>query len=1052
MLWLDLEKLDVKGRICYDWQDISLLGEKDGRNSINFVGERRLCFKPWAFFIVLRTLFRLNRVRSVYQRMKKLLTILAGLLSAFTMAFAQSGNTLTMTLTDATTGEPVGFATVSLTKPNATKPYKYALSDGEGKVSIDKISRGNYVLKAEIMGYKTYSQDVEISGSLNLGTVKLDQDRQTLDAASVSATGNPIVVKKDTIEYSASSFKTSENDMLEDLLKKLPGVEVSEDGTVTANGETISKITIDGKTFFLDDPQIASKNIPAKIIEKVKVVDKKSEQAEFTGIYDGEEETVIDLSIYKGMMDGWFGNLIAGAGHDVKEKATGTDLASDSGDWRYQAGGFLGNFKDKSQISIILNGNNTNNRGFNDLSGSMMSGMRGGGGGMGGGQGGWGGRNGITTSWMGGLNGVFNLFDDKMELGANYLYNNSSQYVEENSRQTTYLDNYNLIYNTSGASTTNSDGHRFGVRLDHKFSDNTSILFEPQFNFGKGDFTEFSEFSTLTETDGVTSNTNEGFTNTMGTNDNWTANGFLLLRQRLGKSGRTLSFNMYYNISDNETNGFNQSLTRTWDEFENPTDSIVNQRYDQTQNTNTINGRLTYTEPLGGGFFVEGSYQYSWNKTTSTKNTFDSGSVGNFDIDDHPYSYSGETPNSVYSSSIENRYINQRIGANLVYQNEKLNVQGGISANPTNTRNETTSGGVTQDPYESKVINWAPQAMLRYEINDNTSLRGFYFGRSSQPSVSQLMKVPDNTNPLSVSFGNMYLEPYFNHDIRLNFRHTNKETFFSINADLDGGIVKNPIVNAQWYGSNGVQYSIPVNGKDSYDVGLRLFINSPIAKSNFSVFNMTRVAFANSSSYVADSSIDMSPYYSDESYDATDFDADKFIEDFGTLGFTLNKLQTLSVTERLRLTYRNDFVELTAGARTRISKSWYTIASQSTDMTFSNQLNASMNWTLGTWAIVGDLDYNWYNGYTTEQDDEFILNAKITKNLGKKFVLALNAYDIFNQSKNLSISDSSNYHTETLNNTLGRYVVLTLTYKFGTFSGGNRRGMGGPMGGPPPGR
>ena len=526
--------------------------------------------------------------------LKKFITFVAGIVSAFSLAFAQSGGMLTLSLTDSSTGEAVGFATVSLTKPGSQKPYKYALSDIKGKAVIEKVAPGKYVLKAELLGYKAVTKGIEVKGKLDLGVVNMDPDKQTLDAASVSATGNPIVIKKDTIEYNASSFKTTDNDVLEDLLKKLPGVEVSEDGTVTANGQTISKITIDGKTFFLDDPQLASKNIPAKIIDKVKVVEKKSEQAEFTGIDDGNDETIIDLSIQKGMMNGLFGNVMAGAGHDVRKQVSGSELSTGNGDWRYQGAGFLGRFTDKNQLSVVLNGNNTNNRGFNDLAGSMMQGMRGGGGGMGRGSRGWGPGNGITTSWMGGLNGNTSLFDGKMDLGGNYLYNNNETYVEEESRKITYLDDYNLIYNNKGSNTTNSDGHRFGVRLEHKFSENTSILFQPQVSFGQGDFNEISEFSTLTERGGVTSRTNDGFTSNTGSNDNWRTNGFFLFRQKLGKAGRTLSFNARYNFSGNETNGFNQSLTRTFDEFETPSDSIINQRFNQNQDTKSLSGRLTY--------------------------------------------------------------------------------------------------------------------------------------------------------------------------------------------------------------------------------------------------------------------------------------------------------------------------------------------------------------------------------------------------------------------------------------------------------------------------
>ncbi|MDY0168452.1 MAG: hypothetical protein RBS80_18025, partial [Thermoguttaceae bacterium] len=207
-----------------------------------------------------------------------------------------------------------------------------------------------------------------------------------------------IIVKKDTVEYQASSFKTTDNDMLEDLLKKLPGVEVSSDGTVTANGKTISKITIDGKTFFLNDPQLATKNIPAKIVEKVKVLEKKSDEAEFTGINDGNEETVIDLSVMKGMMNGWFGDVAAGGGYDLRnavsdEESAIANQSTISNKPRFQASGIVARFTEDTQLSFVGNANNTNNRGFADMAGSMMSGMRGGRGmgGMGGGMGGGGG-------------------------------------------------------------------------------------------------------------------------------------------------------------------------------------------------------------------------------------------------------------------------------------------------------------------------------------------------------------------------------------------------------------------------------------------------------------------------------------------------------------------------------------------------------------------------------------------------------------------------------------------------------------------------------------
>ena len=970
-----------------------------------------------------------NNLRSLFLR-----TFAASLALFLSMtAFAQGSFSIKLRLVDSNTAEPVAFATVSLTEKGQTKALKYVLSDSEGAAEIVKVKKGTYVLKAELMGYHPYQQEISVVKDVNLGDVKVEEDVKILDAASVSAVGNPIVVKKDTIEYMASSFKTSDNDMLEELLKKLPGVEVESDGSITANGETIKKITIDGKTFFLDDPQLASKNIPAKLIEKVKVVEKKSDQAMFTGIDDGEEETIIDLSMKPGMMQGWFGNVMGGGGHDVP------GANSDMNDWRYQGAAMVGRFTDKSQISVILNGNNTNNRGFNDMAGSMMQGMRGGGGGMGRGMGGWGGNNGITTSWMGGLNGAFTLFDDAMDLSGNYLYNGSIKEVMEESSKITYLDDGSrLLNNQNGADRTMTQGHRIGVRLEHEFSENTSILFEPQVNFGSGSYNEYSDFETYTEKGETRNLTNEGYTKNSGANDNWSTSGFLLFRQRLGKAGRTLSANVRYSFSNNDMNGFNNSLTTVLDaETGAKTDEKVDQRFDQNSKSASLNGRVVYTEPLAKYLFLEANYQYGWSRNTSFKNTFD---VLTGDLDTR------------YSNEILNRSITQRAGLNFSYQKDKFRAQLGASVNPTDTYNKTTG----HDEYNSKVINWSPQAMLNYEFNDNSNIRFFYFGRSAQPSTSQLLPVPDNSNPLSISLGNPNLNPYFNHSIRGTLGYTNKKTFTSVNARFGASLVEDAITSAQWYDKAGVQYSIPVNGPGTGSADLRVMVNSPFGKSGFSIFSMSYGRYNQSTSFIGTGALDTEKYYNAEE---ASFDYAEFGRDYADIAqssdFVNNKTQTVRFTQRLRLTYRNDIVELTLGGRTRMNKSWYTMENSKLNATWNNQVDGSMNWTIpGGVNLIADVDYNWYNGYTTEQEDEVILNAEITKLLFKnKCTLALKAYDILGQSKNLSVSDSANYHLETRNNTLGRYIILSLTYRFGNFGGANGRGgHGGGPGGPGGGR
>ena len=959
-------------------------------------------------------------------------------------AYAQGSFTVKLKLIDAKSAQPLGFATATITPKGESKAARFVMSDENGVAALNKITKGTYVVKVEEMGYKTFEQEILVDKNIDLGEVKLAEDIEVLDAASVSAVGNPIVIKKDTIEYTASSFKTSDNDMLEELLKKLPGVEVGSDGSITANGETITKIMIDGKAFFLDDPQLASKNIPAKIIEKVKVVEKKSDQALFTGIEDGDEEMVIDLSIKKGMMDGWFGNMMAGGGRDIPGGR------SDMNDPRFQGAAMLGRFSDNSQISVILNANNTNNRGFNDIAGSMMQGMRGGGMGMG--MGGWGRGNGIATSWMGGLNGSFNFFDDAMELSGNYLYNGSDRFVEESTSRITYLDDKgSYLHNlSSGTNTTFSQGNRFGLRLDHKFSENTSILFQPQINFGMGRYSEHSVFSTDRYADGKTTKTNDGFTDSMGDNKNWSTSGFLLLRQRLGKPGRTMSANVRYSFSNNEMIGYNQSLTRTDVDMDDKWDAnpeLVNQLIDRKSKSASLSGRLVYTEPLAEHLFLEANYQYSWSRNVSVKDVFNSGNLaealGN-NVTSLKYEEIGATPDETYSSDILNRSITQRAGVNFSYQTEKFRAQIGAAANPTDTYNKTNG-----EEYTSKVINWSPQAMLNYEFNDNTHIRLFYFGRSAQPSTSQLMPVPDNSDPLNISLGNPYLEPYFNHSIRANFGYTNKQTFTSVNARFGASKVQNGITNAQWYDQDGRQYSIPVNGPGTGSVDGRVMINTPFGGSDFSIFSMTNARYNESTSYIGKGTLKSDEYYNAE---AATFNYDKFHADFPVMEdasdvFTSNKTQTLSFTQRLRFTYRNDFVELNLGGRTRMSKSWYTLENANAQATWNSQVDFSMNWTIpGGFNIISDADYNWYNGYTTEQEDEIILNAEITKLLFKdKFTLAVKAYDILGQSKNLSVSDASNYHLETRNNTLGRYIIFSLTYRFGDFGQMNNRG-GGPGG------
>lgn len=959
-------------------------------------------------------------------------------------AFAQSRSNVTVVLKDSSNDEAVGFATVSITKKGAETALKYALTGSDGKGTIEKIPAGTYTFKAEMMGYVTSSKEITLEGKdLDLGVYKLDPDKEVLDAASVSAVGNPIIVKKDTVEYNASSFKTTENDMLEDLLKKFPGVQVDADGSITANGEKITKIYVDGKTYFMDDPTLASKNLPAKIINKVKVVKKKSDQAEFTGIDDGEEETVLDLSVKKGMMNGLMGNLRAGAGHDLPKGESVLD------DTRYSGNLFLGNFSSGKQYSVIGNVNNGNNIGFGGFGGQMM---RGGGG--------FGNGGGITTSYMIGANAGYDLFDNKMETNGNYSFNGSKNDTKSNSitRQTSPENTYGLVTDNNNVSNSKSNSHNIGVRIEHNFSKKSSLIFEPQISFGNSNSNSIQKFAesigTAQYTDLALSQ--DGFSSSLGDSKRVSASGRLQYRQRLGIPGRTLVLNGNFSYSNNDNDGFNQSLTNRYnsaDEVLNST-NIINQRTSNKSNSTSLTARATYTEPLGNNFYVEGNYSLSWSRSKSDKYSWDSGAVDGFSVTNLIYNPVGEVLNDAYSNSILNENLTQQIGVNMLFQGEKLRAQVGASLNPQRLHNKTEKLVAPIDTTYS-VLNWSPQARVDYDVNDNLNLRFNYRGRSSQPSVSQLIPVLDNSNPISQSLGNPYLKPSFSHNLSANFRYSNRQNFSSFNLSVSGGFSQNPIVNATWYDLKKT-FSMPVNGPTSSNFNAFFFGNLPIAKSNFSVSTVTSVSTNKSSNFRADA-IGTEKYY-----DGQEFDYLAFRTDFPDLNksslFFRNDTKSFNASEDLTLTYRNDALEVRGGGNVRWSKVDYSRSSATNQFTKDYGIEGSVTW---SWDLTGlsfksDINYRWYNGYREPRKSENILNAEISKLIfHKQATVSINIYDILGQTRSVRISNGEKY-VRTESNTLGRYIMASFTWRFGSFGGGRggaRGGMGGgPMGPPPGGR
>ena len=925
---------------------------------------------------------------------------------------------------DAESGEPIEFATVSLYDEAKKETTTYALTDTKGAVEVKKVKPGKYTLKSELLGYEAFKDEIEITNNdIDFGTIKMKVEVTYLEGATVTGVGNPIIIKKDTIEYNAAAFKTTDSDMLYELLKKLPGVEVSSDGTITANGKTIDKITVDGKTFFMDDPQLAVKNIPAKIIEKVKVLEKQSEEAEFTGINDGREEYVIDVGVKQGMMNGWIGNLSAGVGSDLRlgnEIPEGKTF-SDVNDVRFTGNAMIARFGSSDQIAIIGNGNNANNQGFGG--GGMMMG---GGMGRGGGRGGMGG-GGIRTTYMIGANASHTWGDDN-ELAGNYRFSGNNNLIENQSHKITFLQNgTSILSDEAETNRTTQYSHGGSVRLEWDITPNTSIVFEPQISYSYGDFLQESDF--LTDNGNIdgsvsTAKVNDGYTKNFGDNDALSTSGSFLFRQRLGKAGRSLTLNMNYSLSKNNTDGFNQSITNIYKNNVLDSISAVDQFYNQLSNSQNVGGRLTFTEYLGSDFFLQANYSLNYRNSVSTKDTYNKDAAGQYTAKD-----------IMYSNEVINNSLEQNIGANLMRQTDKLTLSVGASVIPSKSESKTTYNGKTTT-IPQNVLNWSPNARIQYEISDYSDLRINYNGRTSQPSVNQLNPVEDNTNPLSINRGNPDLIPSFNHNMNVEYFKSNPAKFASMNVRIGGNYTKDGIVNGTWtVPQTGVTYSVPMNaGRGSYSLNGNFTYNSPIARSDFSVSTFTNGSFSSSVSYVGNP--DKLDPNSASSY-------------LNKANYNENIYNTINLSETLRFTYRNDYIEAIIGGSTNYRKSYYSTTSANIKPTWDNAVTASFNATMGNTNFVTNANYNFYYGYSEGYNQpKLIWNASLLQTiLGGRATVSLQINDILNQSKNITRQITDNYILDSSSNTLGRYFLVSFTYRFGTFGGQRNGGFGGGFGG-----
>lgn len=738
----------------------------------------------------------------------KRFVLFIGLLLIGVSIFAQNNGRITGKIVDQETKEPVAQANVRILHQKDSLYLNGVASDQEGNFAIS-VPYGNYIIHVTYVGHHDLFRNVTISNTnrtANLGSVELGTDNILLDAAVVTAKAAEIVVRGDTVEYNADSYKVAESAILEDLLKKMPGIEIDSEGKITVNGREIKKIMVDGEEFFSTDPKVASKNLPAKMVEKLQVLDRRTDMAQMTGFDDGEEETIINLMVKPGMKEGLFGNAFVGYG--TKD--------------RYEGNAMVNYMKDKNQYTVLGGFNNTNNAGFSDLASSMF-----GSGGGGGRRMFFGGRSGITTSGNAGFN-FSQQFTNKLKLGGNLRYGNTDNNTLSKTHTQNILSSGNTLEDENNSSNNYSQNFNMDLRLEWTPDTLTRIIFNPEGSVYNNRRTELSDFLTTTETLEDSINYGDSRYNSTGDGKNLSAR--LDVSRTLGKKGRILSVQLRGGMSDSENEGTNLSNT-----FYNGTkpDDLIDQRFVNTNDSKNWRGYVSYVEPLGNNNAIQFAYQYRQNISGSDKDTRVKDESGNYTVLDEQY-----------SKRLENNFTNQEIEFNFQSVRQKYDYTIGFSVQPSSSQSKTFIGDNKISDFTRDVVNYAPMAQFNYRWTRQHNLRLRYFGNTDQPSVTQLSPVVDVSNPLNITYGNPDLNPSFEHRLNLRYQNFNPEKNRSMGFFGDIRYLTNDIVSSTMTDrETGRRETTYENVAGNWNANGRMMMNIPLKNIRFSVFSMSFASY-----------------------------------------------------------------------------------------------------------------------------------------------------------------------------------------------------------------
>ena len=908
-----------------------------------------------------------------------------------------------LTLKDAKTSEPISWASVYLIPDGDTTITHFALSDDKGDVLIKEVPTGKYELNAEMIGYIPHKKVYTFKGwEYDCGIIKLEENAEYIDAATISAKGNPIVVKKDTIEFNASAFNVGENAMLEDLLKKMPGMEVSEDGSVTINGETVDKITVGGKTFFFNDPNAALKNLPAKIVDKIKVVDKTKDEASVKGIITKDDkEKVMDVELKEQYTKGWYGNAKLGGGASLAPESE--NGLTDDRKVLYNGNIMATGYTEKDQVVLIGNAYNAPESGgmiFYSYGGDATE---------------------KSFNNLGGLDRIakagvnYNTERIKgMEASSALTYSNKGKIAKQLSSRTTFKGNGNdLVTANSYAADgiqNNIDG---SVRIVSKKNDKYHLSFAPTIGYVEERITA-SNASSTSEGDKIL-NTSQSSVFSESKEVYARAHlygGF----KKLGKERRTLSGGLNFGLSDKGKD------TKEYSEVSiSDNKTIKDLTYAGDISRFNIGGHITYSEPIAEKWTIQASVNSDYSENGNTRKAFNA----------------DNSRNDYYSSFSYTRYMSETGSVAAQWSNDTSNVQFGLTATAVLNEVKAKSLGVETITGEGEwLMNWAPYLSYEYEKNATNIFAGYY-GYSSAPSSSLITPALDISDPIQITAGNIYLKPSYRHGLYSSIQLNNRETFAFLNVHLNGSMITRNTVYASWTDADGVRYAIPVNAqRPSSNGSAYVSYNRPLGKER--KFTMTisgNVYFTGAHSYQAKSSLD--------GLDLDNFDYNTFMKSFwgnsrgdlfysGESGFAESRTNTLGLSASLQFKYSIDKLDISVGGRTSNSRTRYSLDPTANMNTWDNRVFGDIIYQPGKdWELKTDLSYRFYFGYSDGYGKpEWAWNMSIGKSI-KAVTLELKAIDILNQRKSLKRTTSAEYMEDVYSNILGRRIMLNLTFNFG---------------------